>query len=613
MANFGDSGKDGARLFAFVRQLKGAGGSNLRFVAQIDAAGRHARREDRTSQARLRHGADPAKNYFWSKVGSGLSGGGADYLAAFRMHKKQTGTGERKGAALAAHALIGVSPEWLAEVGDVHDPCNPRIIQLREQARKWVESWAGLDAVWAVRVDLDEAGAGVVDVIYSPVRPQKHKSGKSKPVISVAKAAAELLDQVNADGLAAHLAAGGAEADFKPLTKSYAAMQSSWAAWAAANLDTRLERGDPAEKTTAKHINPTAFKALAEERARILADAQADAERIRKAARRSMDEVRTRADAEAARAALEAEKTREARQTRLEAEKATSEALRAAQEAGAALTATQEQVNEAKADLARAAAQRDAVLAEASGLAAEVGRLKASIKDLARLAADWLAFKSTGPAGRRSEARSRAEFEMAERAISAESIARAAKILEEEQTPSFDGRGIELPPNRDGSTINPRKPNAVMRDLVAAAIFSPDFEDDFDDLRNEVAAARANRDPRRPLRDTTGEGLYLSVSAALSTSSMHGDKSLTRRLIEHAAAGRAELLDRLTAEHEANLPADWNLSPLAALLIRLPDHIRSGVERVLGRGFTAEPSKRLVERPDAPAVGHPTRKGGPGL
>lgn len=235
--------------FAFVRNLRTSSGANIKDFAQIQSAEAHAKRQDWTSKNRQEVFLGHHANYAWSKVGMRTFDGGADYADAFREHKRQMGVkSERKGAALAQHLLVGVSPEWLAETGDPKDLKNPRVLKLIEQAKEWAESWMGEGAVWAVRYDTDEKGAGVVDILASPVRENRAGRGQPKPQISVNKALKELQDSVP----------GAAN--------SYEAMQTHWAAWAQTKLDPALERGVPKEITQIEHLNPEAFKELAEAR-----------------------------------------------------------------------------------------------------------------------------------------------------------------------------------------------------------------------------------------------------------------------------------------------------------------------------------------------------------
>ena len=200
----------------------------------IAAAESHAKRLDPVAQSRVVIESDPIA---WSKAGGPL-----DYVEAFKAHKRETGAGERRSAGLAIEFKAVVSPDWLAEGGaNPRDPENPRVRQLVAEARIWAESWGGKGAVWAVRYDTDEKGAGVVDVFMSPVREQAHKSGKARAVISCRKAKAELLE---------------AERALDPdLKTSGAAMQSSWARWCGQRLDARIERGQSRELTGRDHVH----------------------------------------------------------------------------------------------------------------------------------------------------------------------------------------------------------------------------------------------------------------------------------------------------------------------------------------------------------------------
>ncbi|MFZ1302162.1 MAG: hypothetical protein WAQ27_06355 [Candidatus Microsaccharimonas sp.] len=263
--------------YAFVRNLKTTSGANLKDFAQIQSAERHAKREDLTSQARQRADGDHRHNHFWSRAGEGLDGGGADYAAAFKAHKAAHGIKtERKGAALGLHLLVGVSPEWLAEKGDPRDLSNPRVAELIDHARTWAESWMGAGAVWAVRYDTDEAGAGVVDILASPVRENRAGKAKTgKPSISVNKALKELQE------------AHGERT-------SYSAMQTSWAHYSHAHLDPALQRGQPESRQG--HLTPEQFKArlVAEEATKLARREALRATEKAKEAQRQVDDLESR-------------------------------------------------------------------------------------------------------------------------------------------------------------------------------------------------------------------------------------------------------------------------------------------------------------------------------
>lgn len=233
--------------------------------AGIASAESHAKRQDPVAQSRVVRDSPPIA---WSKameLPSFLGGGPLDYVAAFGAHKRLTKAEERSKAALAMEFKAVVSPDWLAETGDPRDAANPRVQQLVAEAKEWAESWGGAGAVWAVRYDTDEKGAGVVDLFMSPVREQRHKSGKSKTVISCRKAKEELLATERA--LDASIRTSGA------------AMQSSWARWCQQKLDARLERGQPKEETGREHVHADLYAKTAEE-ARRAALGAVEAERL---------------------------------------------------------------------------------------------------------------------------------------------------------------------------------------------------------------------------------------------------------------------------------------------------------------------------------------------
>lgn len=89
--------------------------------------------------------------------------------ACRRQLPSGAGHAERKNAPLCLQALCVASPEWVEKAGDLHDACNPHNRQLFNKAKAWAESWAGERAVFGSRLDLDEKGGAVVDLMISPV------------------------------------------------------------------------------------------------------------------------------------------------------------------------------------------------------------------------------------------------------------------------------------------------------------------------------------------------------------------------------------------------------------------------------------------------------------
>jgi hypothetical protein len=202
-------------------------------IAQLRGASLHAQRHDITGKARVRDDAEPGFGIAWAKAENDR-----DYLAAFRAHKAELKAGERKGAPIALQALCVVSPEWVEKAGDLHDPDNPHNRRLFDEAKAWAESWAGEGSVFGSRLDLDEKGGAVVDLMIAPVR-----TSRGKPVISTNKAMGEV----------------------KALTgerNEYAALQTSWADWCRDTLDAEIVRGTRKEITRRQHLSPETYGAV---------------------------------------------------------------------------------------------------------------------------------------------------------------------------------------------------------------------------------------------------------------------------------------------------------------------------------------------------------------
>lgn len=329
----------------------------------LEAAEKHAKREDPVSQKRV---VRPSEPIAWSKA-DGLKGmrpgeedgstvevtfGSLDYVEAFKAHKKAAGASERKGSDLAIEFKVVVSPDWLAEDGeDPRDRNNPRVQQLVAEAQAWAESWGGKGAVWAVRYDTDEEGAGVVDVFMSPVREQRHKNGSSKLVISCRKAKQELLE---------------AERVLEPeLKNSGAAMQSSWARWCQEKLDSRIERGISKEETGREHVHAEVYakeaqKALNRVKVELsvyeerLEDAKAEEQRLKRFAHSQAERITSEALQEAEQILAETRRQGEAEAEKIKA--------KASQKAESIIARAKEEASELTASAIRAA--RDALANE---------------------------------------------------------------------------------------------------------------------------------------------------------------------------------------------------------------------------------------------------------
>ena len=207
--------------------------NKLSTIAQLRGASLHAQRHDETGKARVRDDAEPGFGLAWSKAENDRN-----YLAAFKAHKTELGAGERKNAPIALQAICVVSPEWVEKAGNLHDPDNPHNRQLFDQAKAWAESWGGAGSVIATRLDLDEKGGAVVDVLIAPVR-----ESRGKLVISTNKALRELKEATGE-------------------RNEYSALQTSWADWCGQHLDRDIVRGTRKEITQRQHLSPETYGAV---------------------------------------------------------------------------------------------------------------------------------------------------------------------------------------------------------------------------------------------------------------------------------------------------------------------------------------------------------------
>lgn len=221
-------------IFAAIRCKR------LRSIAMLVAAEKHARREDQSCKIRLAEGkhmfADrTADNLVWSPTGDPLA-----IYDAFKQRKKEAGASERKGSALGLHLLAVISPELIREAGDLHDPDNPVNQKIFEQAKTWAEQEFGEGSLIHARMDMDEKGGGVVDLVVVPVHQQTIR-GKTKNIISTRKALSDISERWG---------------DYR----SFSALQNSFADFARKNIDDRIVRGVPKEISDALHYEPAVLR-----------------------------------------------------------------------------------------------------------------------------------------------------------------------------------------------------------------------------------------------------------------------------------------------------------------------------------------------------------------
>jgi hypothetical protein len=223
-------------LFAAVRVQKIASMSTIR------AAEAHGRRLDESSGKRV-----DASRTSMNLAASQYSPD--DPLAlesAYRSFRKATGAAEGKGAAIMAHAIAVISPEALADSGDPRDPNNPKVQALFDQAQAWARSEFGEDALVSARLDVDEKGAGVVDLYLCPTAMQSGGRGRKPKLTISVKSALERIAAENGQG------------------RSYSALQDSWAGWASKHIDPRLQRGKPKRQTMREHVHADVLRGEAE-------------------------------------------------------------------------------------------------------------------------------------------------------------------------------------------------------------------------------------------------------------------------------------------------------------------------------------------------------------
>lgn len=222
-------------MFAFTRSQK----MDFHY---LQAMTNHARRQDSVSLERVCR-ARTKDNLICSAYCSDAT----DLRRAYAERKALTGAKEYGKAAVGIHVIAGVSPEFIAREGDPHDPRNPANFRVFEHAQAWAEKEFGPGSVISARMDMDEAGSGVVDLFIVPVREMKMR-GKTKPIISVNKALEEIREK--------HCKPGEIGA--------YASVNTSWVKYAQEHLDSELKRGVSKEETGRVHVVSDVFREEAE-------------------------------------------------------------------------------------------------------------------------------------------------------------------------------------------------------------------------------------------------------------------------------------------------------------------------------------------------------------
>jgi hypothetical protein len=207
-------------------------------MSTIRAAEAHGRRLDEASSKRV----DASRSCLNLAASQYSPDDPLALEAAYRGFRKASEAAEGKGAAIMAHMIAVISPEILAEAGDPRDPNNPKVRALFEQAQAWAQAEFGEKSLVAARLDVDEAGAGVVDLFVCPTAMQAGGRGR-KPKLTISVKS----------GLEAVAAKNGNK-------RSYSAIQDSWGDWASQHIDPRLKRGKPKRETMRQHVHADLLK-----------------------------------------------------------------------------------------------------------------------------------------------------------------------------------------------------------------------------------------------------------------------------------------------------------------------------------------------------------------
>lgn len=342
----------------------------IRNMSALVAAEKHARRQDNSKHIDAdRTHLNKAEGY--PGVDDPLA-----VVEAFKARKRDTGASERKGAALAVHMLLGVSPEWIAAAGDVHDPANPRNVALFDSAKRFMEEKFGEGSVIHVRLDVDEAGSGIVDVIAVPVSSYELR-GKTKTHT---------------------LANAGIERAFGR-GRNYRRLQDQWAEHCKKTLDPEIKRGRSIEETGRAHVHHSIYRPAMERvaveaealKAKVAKETRADLTREWEAAgwtgrrEKALEAARDAAYAEG-QASMRPWANRKASRAKAKAEKEKEAALkRKDDEWRGKVERMENEVEVARDHLRETVEERDALAVEVDGLRSENGKLKERVSLLQRV------------------------------------------------------------------------------------------------------------------------------------------------------------------------------------------------------------------------------------
>ena len=215
----------------------------LKAVHSIAALG-HITAHGRRSHASVQHRVDnnvTAQNL----ATSAYADDPLDVVAAYKRRVASSGAAPYGRSPIAAHLLLALPPALIDEGGHRHERDNPVSRALFEQGVAWAEEVFGAGSVIAARLDCDEAGCGLLDVVVVPVRRVRINRYAERMIISLSGALEALRARYDA-------------------RKSFTALQTSWAEHANISIDPRLERGIAKELTGQRHVDHHVFRPAAE-------------------------------------------------------------------------------------------------------------------------------------------------------------------------------------------------------------------------------------------------------------------------------------------------------------------------------------------------------------
>lgn len=110
----------------------------IRNRSELARIASHGLRFDPSSKQRV----DPERTPL-NRSGSDYAENPLDLSTALEGFLKANGARLYGRAPIGLHILVSVSPGWITEVGELHDPQNTRNVQLAHQAVEWVQRALG--------------------------------------------------------------------------------------------------------------------------------------------------------------------------------------------------------------------------------------------------------------------------------------------------------------------------------------------------------------------------------------------------------------------------------------------------------------------------------------